>query len=163
MKANSNLMKIMRTISDSQSIVTLSTAQSLIRSFRDADDWLYIHNENNFDNIFNILSDQAGDILRSYCEEKDVNTKDMVELHKALQRVIDDIENRQKVTIVTAIQLNLEFVTLVHDFLSRALSSAIVIETHVDKSILGGIKVYWKGLYIDLSLQPQLSKAFTQS
>lgn len=139
------------------SSITYGAIQSLIEDLHSADKWLYGGEGTHPAEIYNILSPEAGEMLREYIEDNDVDPNDLAAIHKALRSLENDIQSREVVTIVTATHLSLDFLREIHHWFEKNFPIAIVLDNYVDRDILGGAMIWWRGIYIDLSLEEKLN------
>lgn len=140
-----------------KSPITYSDLQDLVANIRIADEWLYNDPNHQTNELYNVLSGQAGELLKAYCDSHEIDERDKHQLHQALRAVDSQLQTLEKVTIATAVLLNIDFLTVIHDWIEEHFSASIVIDPQLDKSILGGIKIWWRGIYVDLSILSKLA------
>lgn len=102
---------------------------------------------------------EATDLLQAYVDQTKINITDKGGVQKALAGLIDYLQGIEKLTITTAVDLSNEFILRLHTWFEKNLRVSIAIESYVDKKILGGLLIWWRGSYIDLSLSPKVIKS----
>jgi len=83
---------------------------------------------------------------------------DIPSINEAMVVLIDDINNRQRVTLISSSKLEDELKNKIIKTLEDKLQKSIVVDETVDESILGGIVIKIGDLMIDGSLVNDLQK-----
>ena len=84
--------------------------------------------------------------------------QDIIDINIAFGELIDIVNNRQKIKLITSIKLDSEIINRIKMSLEDRFNNNIVVEEVVDPSILGGIIVKVDDLIIDASLKNDLLK-----
>ena len=114
--------------------------------------------------LVNILSDTAGeainnrfrDFLSVLAENKRLPL--LPEITNLYQRLREEAEKLLRVRVVSAFELDEDQATRLKDALGRRFEREILLESEVDKSVIGGAVVYADGQVIDGSLKDRLAK-----
>jgi F-type H+-transporting ATPase subunit delta len=80
----------------------------------------------------------------------------IVEINEALAGLIDDVNNRQRVTIITSVDLDSTLKSKLAAKLKNIFKKEIIIKEEIDPSILGGIIIKVGDTVIDGSLAKDL-------
>lgn len=78
------------------------------------------------------------------------------DIHEALIELIDELNNRQRVRVVSSSSLTAEASKKIKDALEKKFNKEIIIEQVVDETIIGGIVIKIGDLVIDGSLAKDL-------
>ncbi len=78
------------------------------------------------------------------------------DIHEALIELIDELNNRQRVQVVSSSSLTAEAAKKIKDALEKKFNKEIIIEEVVDETIIGGIVIKIGDLVIDGSLAKDL-------
>ena len=80
----------------------------------------------------------------------------IVEINEALAALLDDVNNRQRVTIITSVDLDSSMKSKLSTKLKDVLKKEIIFKEEIDPSILGGIIIKVGDTVIDGSLAKDL-------
>lgn len=141
-------------------IATYERVQSLVVQLKEAENIFYGDSHMSFDKLTSHLSVEATDILRAYIDQRKHGITDGENTKAALVELITHLQSIEKITITTAIDLSNDFVSKLHTWLQKNLGTRVAIECFVDKNILGGLVIWWRGRYIDLSLKPRMAHTY---
>jgi len=84
--------------------------------------------------------------------------QDIPDISIAFSELLDIVNNRQKIRLVSSVKLNTDIINRIKKSLEDRFNKNIVVEEVVDPSILGGIIVQVDDLIIDASLKNDLMK-----
>lgn len=141
------------------STASYERVQSLVVHLKQAEGYLYSDPNMSFEQLRSHISMEATDLLQAYVDQTKINITDKGGVQKALAGLIDYLQGIEKLTITTAVDLSNEFILRLHTWFEKNLRVSIAIESYVDKKILGGLLIWWRGSYIDLSLSPKVIKS----
>ena len=116
------------------------------------------------DQVVKILSDIGGeafdsrfrDFLAVLSENKRFPL--LPEITELFQRLREEADKLLRVKVVSAFELDEDQATRLKDALARRFERDILLESEVDKSVIGGAVVYADGQVIDGSLKDRLAK-----
>jgi F-type H+-transporting ATPase subunit delta len=105
-----------------------------------------------------VFKDQLSDISVNFLKILIDNNRHLSirDIHLALVEFIDELNNRQRVQVVSSSSLNAEATRKIKDALEKKFSKEIIIEEVVDETIIGGIVIKIGDLVIDGSLAKDL-------
>ncbi len=116
------------------------------------------------DQVVKILSDTGGeafdsrftDFLTVLSENKRFSL--LPEITELYQRLQEEADKRLRVKVVSAFELDEDQATRMKDALAKRFEREILLESEVDKSVIGGAVIYADGQVIDGSLKDRLAK-----
>ena len=94
--------------------------------------------------------------LKKLARENDVRMDNREEVDNFLSRLRDDIQSIPRLTITLSFEPTLELIKEINQWIIVNLKAAIVLEFGVDKTLVGGAQVAYKGKFVDHSLKKQL-------
>lgn len=114
--------------------------------------------------VVQVLSDTGGeafdsrfrDFLAVLSENKRFPL--LPEITELYQRLVEEADKLLRVKVVSAFALDEDQATRLKDALARRFEREILLESEVDKSVIGGAVVYADGQVIDGSLKDRLAK-----
>ncbi len=139
-----------------QNIITSERARSLMVHLGQVTECFYHEKKSSVDDILSQLSPEASRLLREYAQEHKLDLLERKDIEEAIQGLISAIDALEKVTITSAVDLSTEFLSKIHAWLTENVKKDIVIDTFIDRKILAGTILWWKGSYIDLSLRSRI-------
>jgi len=83
---------------------------------------------------------------------------DIPDISVAFSELLDIVNNRQKITLVSSVKLDLDIINRIKKGLEDRFNKNIIVEEVIDPTILGGIIVQVDDLIIDASLKNDLLK-----
>ncbi|MFH0976709.1 MAG: ATP synthase F1 subunit delta [Spirochaetota bacterium] len=81
----------------------------------------------------------------------------IVDIYKNFVDLMDQINNRQKIKVITSVKLENATLKRIEEAISRKLKKTIIVEEEVNKSILGGIIIRIDDMLIDGSIVKDLN------
>ena len=116
------------------------------------------------DQVVKILSDTGGEAFDSRFRDFLVVLSEnkrfplLPEITELYQRLVEEADKLLRVKVVSAFELDEDQATRLKDALAKRFEREILLESEVDKSIIGGAVVYAGGQVIDGSLKDRLAK-----
>ncbi len=138
-------------------IATYERVQSLISHLKQAEDFLYSNPNMSLEQLTPHISTEAVDLLHDFIDHHKISVSDRDSLHQALTGLIVSLQSTEKITVTTAVDLSNDFISRLHAWFQKNLGVTVAIENCVDRKILGGLIIWWRGAYIDLSLSPKVT------
>jgi F-type H+-transporting ATPase subunit delta len=114
--------------------------------------------------VVQILSDTGGEVFdsrfRDFLAVLSENKRFplLPEITELYQRLQEEADKLLRVRVVSAFELDEDQATRLKDALGRRFEREILLESEVDKSVIGGAVVYAGGQVIDGSLKDRLAK-----
>ena len=114
--------------------------------------------------VVNILSDVGGEVFnprfRDFLAVLSENKRFplLPEITELYQRLQEEADKLLRVKVVSAFELDEDQATRLKDALAKRFERDILLESEVDKSVIGGAVVYAGGQVIDGSLKDRLAK-----
>ncbi|MCX7680325.1 MAG: F0F1 ATP synthase subunit delta, partial [Spirochaetes bacterium] len=82
--------------------------------------------------------------------------QDIPDINIAFSELLDIVNNRQKITLISSIKLDKDIINRIKKSLEDRFNKNIIVEEVIDPTILGGIIVQVDDLIIDASLKNDL-------
>lgn len=100
------------------------------------------------------------DLFLDLLNESNISISDSSAVTDFLGDIINKINNFERVNLVVAVDPDEDLIKTVADWIQDKVDKSIILKIDVDPDILGGIKVTYKGKYLDLSLNNKLNGIF---
>ena len=100
--------------------------------------------------------------LKKFLENRGVNMQSPEEIEQALNNLKQELSSLERVRVkIPVLGFSDQFWNEVFSWLKEnAVKEPFILEKELDESIMGGIVIYWKGRYLDLSLKKKLDEFF---
>lgn len=104
----------------------------------------------------NVIKDLLLDLLKK--SDVDLNNSDVV--LDSLSNLIEEIDGFEKIDITVSVEPNEKLIREIYNFIQNEIDKDFLIAFEVDKNLLGGVRISYKGKYLDLSLKSKLESVF---
>lgn len=113
--------------------------------------------------IDKILADEdnkLSDIVSGVLESNEIDESNPDSVIQFLDKVISQIDSLEKVDLTVAVEPTEELIRSISDWVQEEVQENLLIDIEVDPDVLGGVKLSYKGNYLDLSLDKKLKETF---
>ena len=124
---------------------------------------LYETRESINQKISRFLSNEQKDKIILYCKEHGINIDDLISFQKFISELDAAVKNLPKITLFLAYDPRDESVSIISDWFILNLKQKILLNIEVDKKIIGGAVIVYKGIYKNYSLKNKLDRMLSEN
>lgn len=101
-----------------------------------------------------------GNSVAHLLQESNVDVSDTPVVIDFLTKTVNKIDSFESVELTVAVDPSEELIREVFGWLQSEINEDIILKIDIDSQILGGVRITYKGKYLDLSLSSKLEELF---
>ena len=140
----------------------LKTHQNALKFKSYLEDIRLILSKDKRKNVESVLEEdnELAKIVLNLVKSSDAEPTDPSSIIEFLDKLIHQVDSLEKIDLTIAVEPTEDLVRDISDWVQKEVKDNVLIDIEVDPEALGGIKLSYKGNYIDLSLDKRLKETF---
>lgn len=110
--------------------------------------------------IATVVSFALADRIKQYCKEKQISLQDTTAFVDFIETLTKAIRELPIMTLYLAFSPNEQYVKQLSALACRYGNQRVLLDIIVDKKLIGGAMIAWKGVYKDYSLRKRVDEAY---
>lgn len=143
-------------------IKTVSDLSLFLSSINDLASSLYELKGGTNEKISKYLSNQQKDKIIAYCRDNQINIEDPISLQKFLFSLSDELKTVPQITLYLVSEPKDKVINQISEWIYLNLNKKILLNIQIDRKIIGGAVIVYKGIYKDYSLNEKLDQMLSE-